>query len=70
MNKSPQSNFSLFAAKTKIQPMRCKQALADAALLAHPSPLPRCSSCGRLKPDFTKLWTLSSAMFFQKTYFI
>ncbi|GFS59094.1 retrovirus-related Pol polyprotein from transposon opus [Trichonephila clavipes] len=28
---------------------RCKQALADAALLAHPSPsAPACSSCGRL----------------------
>ncbi|GFU74118.1 retrovirus-related Pol polyprotein from transposon 17.6 [Trichonephila clavipes] len=58
MNKSPQSNFSLFAANnTKIpaygkkdsKPLnwsseaitafqRCKQALADAALLAHPSP--------------------------------
>ncbi|GFW71936.1 retrovirus-related Pol polyprotein from transposon 297 [Trichonephila clavipes] len=27
---------------------RCKQALADAALLAHPSPSAPCSSCGRL----------------------
>ncbi|GFS89133.1 transposon Tf2-6 polyprotein [Trichonephila clavipes] len=42
MNKSPQSNFSLFAANnTKIPAyafQRCKQALADAALLVHPSP--------------------------------
>ncbi|GFU78115.1 uncharacterized protein TNCV_5003981 [Trichonephila clavipes] len=42
MNKSPQSNFSLFAANNAKIPayafQRCKQALADAALLAHPSP--------------------------------
>ncbi|GFX38602.1 retrovirus-related Pol polyprotein from transposon 17.6 [Trichonephila clavipes] len=43
--KQPETVGSL----RKFLGLRCKQALADAALLAHPSPIcPACSSCGRL----------------------